>query len=356
MRIVQIISGTALDGAARYCFLVTRGLAERGHEVTLAHRPGAWIGQATAGLGIRRVETSMRRSFAELRRFGAILREIRPEVMHTHMSSANSYGMIFRFAGIRRVATAHACFFQPHWLANDRVIAPNDRVAAYMHRYNRVPRSRIRTIPNFIDTEAFAPVRPDRRRKARERMRIADDAAVFASIGAVSEGKGSEDLVEAFVSVRRRFPNAHLVLIGVSLDSPAAGAVRAIAEREGLGEHLHLLGFQANVAELLQGVDVLVCASKSETGPLAVLEAMATGLPVVSTDVGAVRRFIAEGESGHIVGVGDVPSLADRMIRLAGNPEGRGRFGSMGRRRVVDEFSVERAIPQIEAVLAEAAR
>jgi glycosyltransferase involved in cell wall biosynthesis len=356
MRIAQMISGGGLDGASRYAFSLSRALAARGHDVWVFHRPGAWIGKEAEAAGLACVPTSMRRTWSEIRRVGAILKALKVDVIHTHMSSANAFGMFYRMAGFRRVATAHHCLIQPHWLFNDRVIAPSEEAARYMHRRNLVPRSRIVHIPNFVDTEQFVAVGMAARRTAREALGVGDDHVVFGVLGSLGERKRPQDAVAAFAKLVKRVSKARMVMIGGPLRGDAYATVQEAVNDARLGDTVRLLGDRKDVPTLLGGLDVLVGASSFETGPLAVLEAMAVGLPVVHTDVGAVREFVAEGETGHIVAVGDSESMAERMFALATLPEARRRMGSAGRVRVTKHFSLAATVPKIEAVLEAAAR
>ena len=138
MRIMEVISGTAVNGAAVNCFEVLRALRARGHELTVVCRPNAWIaGQlAESNIDVEVIESSLRRwPPDELRRIAQLARDRRIQVVHTHMSSASFFGVLLRrLYGVPAcVATAHNRYIQLHWLFNDRVIAVSAKMRDDIH-------------------------------------------------------------------------------------------------------------------------------------------------------------------------------------------------------------------------------
>src|SRR5262245_59118621 len=122
MRIAQLLSARSMNGAARHCLAICADLAERGYQVLLVHRPE--IGALLEAPGVERFGTGFERTLGPLSRIDRRLRAFGAEVMHTHMSSAHSYGAVLRlWRGLPVVATAHSRHFQLHWMVNDRVIA-----------------------------------------------------------------------------------------------------------------------------------------------------------------------------------------------------------------------------------------
>jgi glycosyltransferase involved in cell wall biosynthesis len=109
------------------------------------------------------------------------------------------------------------------------------------------------------------------------------------------------------------------------------------------------------VPELLAAFDIFALASEREELPVAILEAMAAGLPVVAVETGGIPEMVAEGETGFLVPPRDTVALADRLDRLAADPPLRASLGAAGRQRTFAEFGKDAVVPRIEAVLAEAA-
>jgi glycosyltransferase involved in cell wall biosynthesis len=131
--------------------------------------------------------------------------------------------------------------------------------------------------------------------------------------------------------------------------------LKATAIRLGVMSHLVLPGSGSNIPQLLAALDVFALSSQKETGPIAVLEAMARGLPVVATDVGMVRQFLQDGVSGHVVGVGDTEAMAQHIIALARDPLRRYATGLAAAQAVRAGYDVAALAPMIEHELCQAA-
>jgi glycosyltransferase involved in cell wall biosynthesis len=348
MRVAELVSARVMNGAARHAVALSEALALRGHQVLLLHRPE--LAPPPLPPGATAAAIDFRRSPGALRALGRRLREARIEVIHTHMSSAHFHGALLRtFWGVPTVGAAHARHFQPHWLFNDRVIAPSGSTAAYHLKVNRVAPSRMRVIPNFIDPTAYPEVTPERRAAARRSLGLEPGVLAIGSVADITPGKRPSDLVIAARPLLE--DGARLFIAGAELD--AAEAARTRAAGQGLG--VELLGRRTDVPELLAAFDVFALASEREEMPVAILEAMAAGLPVVAVQTGGIPEMVAEGRTGFLVPARDTAALGERLRRLAADPALRTRLGAAGRRRAFAQFGRDPIVARIEAVLAEAA-
>jgi glycosyltransferase involved in cell wall biosynthesis len=348
MRIAELVSARVLNGAARHCIAVAEALAGRGHEVLLLYRPELELPPLADG--VTALAISYRRGPGELKALARRLREAGIDVIHTHMSSAHFQGALLRtFWGVPTVGVAHARHFQPHWLFNDRVIAPSRSTAAYHLKVNRISPRRLKVIPNFIDPDAYPEITPERRAVARARLGLDPDALVIGSVADILPGKRPSDLALAARPLLQA--GAQLVIAGAELDAAEAARTRAAAE----GLDVRLVGRRTDIPELLPGFDIFALASDREEMPMSILEAMATGLPVVAIDVGGIPEMVIEGETGFLVPARDTAAFGERLGRLAHDPELRQRMGGAGRARAQAEFGRGPMIERIEQVLAEAA-
>jgi glycosyltransferase involved in cell wall biosynthesis len=347
-----MISGTGINGGVRHCLALTRELAARGHEVTLFHRPGAWIAGELDSAAVRLAPTTLRLShLPEIVRVGEVLADLRIEVLHTHLSGAHAYGAIQRVgAGLPVVATAHSRHLQLHWALNHRVIAPSPATATYHRRVNLVRSRNIVMIPNFVDAERLTPVSAASRLAARQLL----GSFVVGSVGDISERKRQSDLVRATGIVCRAGVDCHLVLVGSPADREVE-EVKAQIEGAALGDRVHLTGLRHDIPDILPAFDVYASSSQREEMPIAVMEAMAVGLPVVSTDVGGMAMLVAEGGNGFLVPAGAVEAIAERLLALARSADLRQRMGQASATKVADEFLADAIVPRVERVLAEAA-
>lgn len=347
-RIVELLSARSVNGAARHCLAVSAALAERGHRVLLVHRPE--LRPLPELPGVERLESSFLRTPGALLALDRRLREFGAEVMHTHMSSAHSYGALLRlWRGLPVAATAHNRHFQLHWMVNDKVIAPTRSTAAYHRRVNLWGGPGPEVIPNFVDVELFSPPGFEQRIAGRKALGVSNEALVIGSVADVSAAKRSSDLVRAALPLLERRRDAVLVLVGQLKEAAEIERVRALAAP--VAHRVKLLGRREDVHRLLAGFDVFALASGREEAPMSVLEAMATGLPVVSTDVGGIGELVVSGETGFLVGPRDVSAFGERLDRLAGEEPLRRRMGEAGRRRVMQEFSQAPIVSRLEAAL-----
>jgi len=351
MRIAQLISARVLNGAARHCLTLSQALAARGHQVTLLYRPE--LGALDLP-GVRCVPTGFGRRPRDLRRVLDLLAGADAEVIHTHMSSAHTTGVLLRlWRGVPTVATAHARHVQLHWIFNDQVIAPSRSTAAYHRRVNLVSAKRLTVINNFVDAGGIAPMAPGARAEARRRLGLEGNALVIGCVADITSNKRQSDLVKAarpLLSVRK---DAVLLLMGATLDAEEMNRVRQAAE--GLGDQVREFGRRTDVGEILAGLDIFALSSLTEEAPMAVLEAMAAGLPVAATDVGGVAELARDGVAALLTAPGDPAALGASLERLAGDPALRQRLGEAGRARALGDFAPGPIVARIEEVLTIAA-
>ena len=356
MRVMQIVSGAHVNGAVVHATLLCRALASRGHEVTLVCRPGAWIAAEVAPAGVAILESPQHRSPAELWRISREARLRRVDVIHTHQTRSHNFGVLMRrlLHRIPTVATAHARRFQPQWCLNDAVIAPSRATARFLHRPNLVPWSRLEVIHNFLDTAPFEDVAGDARQRLRRVLDAADDDLLVGVVGAVIPGKGLDVVVRALPALRAACPRARVVVIGDG-ETPHGRSVRDLASRLGVADAIRWLGFRQDVPECLAALDLVAHASRDEQMPMAVLEAMAAGLPVVATAVGGVPECVVDGETGLLVAVDDVAALSAALVGLAGDGARRAAFARAAARRARQSFTADAILPAIERMYARVA-
>jgi glycosyltransferase involved in cell wall biosynthesis len=356
LRIAMMVSGPGINGAIIHALLLTRYLSRRGHKILLLHRPDAWIARQSGLNEVELFETSFGRSPKELIRVTRRINRFGVEVVHTHMSSAHTYGMLTRILSRRPVAaTAHSQSIQLHWRFNNIVIATSPGAAEHHRKRNFVPRAALRVQANFIETERFPPTTDATRRVARSEFGFAEDDFVIGSVGFVDDRKNQLDLAQALGDVVRNAPQAKLLLVGG--EEPAyAAEIRRTAERLGITRNIVFTGPRQDIPHVLAAMDIFALVSRKETGPLAVLEAMSTGLPVLATSIGMLPDFVRNETAGSIVDVGDIAAIADRLTAMALDPGKRRTMGEAAQKIARDVYDVEIAGPRIEAILVEAAR
>jgi len=182
--------------------------------------------------------------------------------------------------------------------------------------------------------------------------RSPSDAATFLFLGNVTQRKGAHDLLAATrLAKERGFGGSVHLAGGATAPGQMQAFERKVAE-EGCGSQVRAVGFLKGQAkdEALDAADAFVLPSYVEGLPMAILEAMAHGLPIIATRVGAIGEAVSDGQEGFLIDPGEVAALADRMCRLAGDPDLRQRMGEAARRRAEAEFSLDTMVDRIVAL------
>lgn len=207
-----------------------------------------------------------------------------------------------------------------------------------------VPPERITVLPNGVDIEPHPPCDAATRTSARAELGFDEGAFLIGAVGSLTPIKRFDLLIDALADLRRQYPHAELLLVG---DGPLRDDLTLQAERKGVQEHVHLIGHRDDVPSLLRTLDAYACSSDSEEMSNALLEAMAAGLPVVTTDVGDHALVLRDGREGFVVRPGDSKTLADRISRWIDNAELRSAHGRSARVRAAD-FDFARTVRAYE--------
>lgn len=361
-RITLLTTGLDYGGAERQVYLIARGLRARGWDVDVVSMlpPRAFV-EDLQGAGIPVLALDMRRrvpSLGALVRLARHLRRRKPRVLHCHMVHANLMGRVARLLAPVPVliSTAHSVFEGPRWREwayrfTDRLGDLTTNVTrAGVERYIAVgaaPPHRIAWVPNGIDLDAAAPnpaggAAPRRRENVQGRF-------LWLAVGNLREPKDYPNLFAAFARLADHPAGPLLWIAGAGeLHRP----LEELAVRLGIGDRVRLLGLRLDIPDLLAAADAYVMSSSWEGLPLALLEAAAAGLPVVSTAVGGVPEAVPEG-GGILVPPGDADALAAAMRAVMGmHAEERAAMGARGREAVRSRFGLGEVLDRWEEVYA----
>lgn len=196
----------------------------------------------------------------------------------------------------------------------------------------------VRVIYNGVDTAVYRPADTGERDGLRRELRIPTDAVVLVSVGSLKPIKGIDVLLDAFAPLAQREPRARLMIVG---DGPDRAGLQARARELDVDARVAFLGLRDDVHALLRVADGLVLPSRTEALPTVVLEAMATGLPVVATDVGGVPEMVEPEKSGLLVAPENAAQLSAAMQRVLGDENLRRKLGDRGRAIVQERFRIE---------------
>lgn len=348
MRILQVIPTIAPDGAQRMVANLCHHLRRAGHDVavaTLFSPTGLSLGGELRDDGVEVHELGKRMGI-DLRmipRLARVVAGFQPDVIHTHLYVLKY--LLPVLDGRRRRSTVHTVHNLAEregtrgdewvqWAAFRCGVVPvaiGRAVADSMQRLYGVP-ARC-TIPNGIPTARYAS-RPGAREALRRELAIPADAPVFVMVGRFVEQKDHATLIRAHASQRLRELSAHLLLAG---DGPLREDTERLARDLGAGDRTHFLGLRGDVPAVLAAADVFVLPSRYEGHPLAVMEAMAAGKPVVATDVGCVPENVSS-DVGRLVPPGDVAALEAALAELGSDLALSRALGAAALRRAREQF------------------
>lgn len=225
----------------------------------------------------------------------------------------------------------------------DRVVVVSRDQAGRFGRENFVRRGKLRFIQTGVDADRFSP---GDGRRAREAWGVLRGEVVVGYAGGLRTEKNVALLVEAFVASGRT--DARLVLVG---DGGERGRLEEMARSRGVAARVVFAGRMEDTAEAYRAFDVFALSSKTEATPNALLEAMASGLPCVATDVGDCRYLVGAG--GMVTAEGDAAGMAESLRTLVADPALRGRMGAMNRERALNEFRFDRMVAEYGALYRE---
>ncbi|MBI3866559.1 MAG: glycosyltransferase [Planctomycetia bacterium] len=282
-------------------------------------------------------------------RLKRLIKSERPDVLHTWLFAANSYGRLA--AGSRppfKIVVSERCVdsWKSGWqLALDRRLVSrttrlvgNSNGVADFYRGLGVPNDRLAVVHNGIDLPAI----PDSARaEMRRQLGIADNALVVGYIGRLARQKRLEDLIWAFELIRVQHEHACFVIVG---DGPERAKLEQFANNLRIGDHVRFLGHRDDAQGLLPAFNLFWLASDFEGFSNSIMEAMAAGLPVVASDIPPNRELVVHGGTGNLAPVGDRVAFAQLAQRLLLDPNLARQFGTAGRNRVASEFSVQRMV------------
>jgi len=362
LHIAHVLPTFGMGGQERVALDLAVGQQRRGHRVMAVS-----LGEGTEGPladefrahGIR-VETRTkwpRKAGVDLSlppRLAALFRSERVDVVHTHNPQPLIYGAPGgKLAGAATVHTRHGENPDPplrrllrrlSGTLADAYVAVSEETADLARRERDARLDKISVIRNGIDLGRFDPARP-LAAEARLELGIPEEAWVVGTIGRVVPEKHQALLIEAMRPLCAE--GAHVVVVGDGALLPALREkVAALPERASI----HLLGTRRDAPRLMQAFDLFAMSSRSEGLPLVILEAMASGLPIVSTAVGGIPNVIDDGKTGLLVPADQADALTAALRRLRDDRALAGRIATAGRALALAEYSADAMVERYLAI------
>lgn len=373
IRVVRIIARLNIGGPAIHATLLHERLNRQRFQSTLVtgteeagegnylelHGRTADV-EVIPGLGR---EIRPLRDLQTLWRLVSLMRRLKPHVVHTHTAKAGAVGRAAAIlAGVPVVVhTYHGHvlrgYFSPAKTAvyraierglarrTDRLLAVTARVRDELIALGVGEAAQYRTVPLGFD---LAPLLVAERRRGELRAELGlADAPLVGIVARLVPIKAHEVFLSAAARVRQQVPSARFLIVG-------DGELRASLEQQtaalGLTGVVSFLGWRADIDRLYADIDVVALTSRNEGSPVALIEAMASGVPVVSTDVGGVADVVEHGVSGLLAPMDDAAGVADHILTLLADAGMRHAMGQQGRAKVAATYDARRLVSDIETL------
>jgi glycosyltransferase involved in cell wall biosynthesis len=347
MHIVHTEASLGWGGQEIRILTEARGMAARGHRVTLLAPPEATIHANAAKYGVEAVPMDIaRKGPRNLFALKSWFAGHRPDVVNTHSSTDSwlaALGCKAPIVRTRHISAPVGANPWNRWLygkAARRVVTTGESLRRDLIARLQLPEDHVVSVPTGIDLERFAKTTP-------ANLGIPQGAFVFGIVATLRSWKGHQYLLDAFATLPG---DVHLVIAG---DGPQRPALEPQVREKA---NIHLLGQREDIPEILSAMDCFVLPSYANEGvPQAILQAMAMELPVISTRIGAIDEVVVEGETGLFVPAKDAAALAAAMMKMKNSKEMRAQFGKAARQIAERRFSMDRMLDAMEQVF-EAAR
>lgn len=379
-RVARVIARLNIGGPAIQAVSLSRHLGSAGYTTLLLHgrlSPGEGdMGYLLTPETAVRIVPTLGREMAPVRDLRAwwclyrTLCQFRPRIVHTHTAKAGALGRLAAIAynhtagrrePARLVHTYHGHVFDGYfgrastrffvaverWLARrtDALVAISPRIREdLLDTYSIATASQIHVIPLGFDLSPFAAIDDAARERARAALRITPGRRVVTTVGRLTAIKQHSLFLEMAQELTRHVPETEYLLVG---DGELRAGLEAQTRACGLAGRVRFLGWQRDLATIYGATDVFVLTSRNEGTPVALIEAMASGVPGVSTDVGGVRDVIVDPGVGVVVPFGEPRALALAVQDLLASADRRRVVGEQARAAVLQRFHLDRLLSDI---------
>jgi len=368
MNILYITNHLNIGGITTYVLSLAREMKKRGHGVYVASSAGELLPEFTK-MGIEFIPIPIRTkselspkiilSFLKLKGF---IRKYKIELAHSNSRTTQVLGcLVSRASGIAHISTCHGFFKARFWRRlfpcwGDKVIAISEEVRRHLIKDFAVDEKKIALIHSGVDIEKFKiPCLSGRQENSnikneKKKELGLGQGPVIGIIARLSEEKGHIYLIQAMKIILERVPAAQLLIAG---RGRVQEKLELLVKELGIDRSVFFIPQIQDTSRVLPALDLFVLPSLKEGLGLALMEAMACGLPVVGSNIGGIKSLIKDGICGLLVEPADAAALAQAALRILENPAQAESFGRQACIFIAENFSLERMTTQTERVYSE---
>jgi len=359
VRVLEVIPTLVRGGAEKQMALLATRLPRDEFDVHVAVLTHSGPHQETLeahGVPVTLIQKKWKIDAAAYWRLKRLIGRLQPDLVHTWIFAANCYGRKAAFAaGVRHVIAGERCVDRWkvwHELAIDRYLARRtERIAVNssgvrdFYVQQRLEAEKFVVIPNGIDPAEQAP--GVTRDELLRELKLPGDVRLIGAVGRLWPQKRYKDLIWSAELLRAARDDTHLLIIG---DGPQRERLEQFAEQVQVHHRVHFLGQRNDVFPLLRHLDCFWLGSGYEGQSNALMEAMLAGVPSVATDIPGNRDLVVPDQTGYLVSVGDCAEFARQTIQLLDHRDLARDMGARARRRMLDEFSVDKMVRRYAAL------
>lgn len=351
-RLLQITHDLAIGGLQQVVLTLCRTIdRERFHVTVLCLRALGPLAEEIEKLGIKVILLPQKRGtdYFSFLKVAKILREEKIQVVHTHNTQPlidGTIGAILSGGKQRIIHTDHAREFPDkkrymfaEWCMSHfvyKMVGVSEQTTENLRKYEKIPRKKLTTIANGIDGSRF-DLKIDRQEKRKE-LGITAFGPVIGVISRLEKVKGITYLLQAMPEIIKTFPELTLLIVG---DGAEMTNLQLEVKQLGVGTHVIFIGERYDIPEIYQILDIYLLPSLSEGLPMGLLEAMASGCPVIASRVGGIPKVAGDNETAVLVEPQDADMLANKIVSLLGDNKEQQRLIQAGREVFGNQFSAE---------------
>ncbi len=338
------------------------GMQGRGHRVIIIAQDDSEIIERAKKAGLETEVVSYRKKdyVGTLKRFRALIKSYSPDIINTHSSrdswlatvAARTVTVSPVIVRTRHISTPVSTSFTSGLIYRRlprKIITTADAIKEQLISRNRVGRGKLITIPTGIDLSLYDPKKPFN--DIRVELSLAPKTRLVGMVSVLRSWKGHDYFIGASKGVQKLFPKTRFLIVG---GGPRYEDLKGRVKEAGLENFVIMTGHRDDVPDVLRSLDIYAQPSYANEGiPQSVIQAMAMGLPVVSTDLGPLTEIVEDGLNGITVPVRDSQKLGAAISRLLGDEALRARLGANGRERVEERFTIGRMLDTTEGLYRE---